>query len=239
MHKAEQKKQHRPFWARVYRFVSEFTWKQIGIIMVVGALCAALGYTATMTFVKPIYSSTVTLAVMNERGSKVSHIQNLAVCYQIAQTLAAAGKNQEAAANTVERLNLSMEPKQLLSHIQVSRRAKTMLVRVRATDTDPELAQQIADVYSKEMLAVLGETLFIGNAPRLHGPSLAKSIGGLRQNSLICGLLGCFLAVWVFYRRHRKDRTIKVGTDLAVFEKPVIGEITVIRTATVRQGGAV
>ncbi|MBQ3055754.1 MAG: hypothetical protein IJC88_06580 [Oscillospiraceae bacterium] len=237
MHKAEQKTQTLSFWARVLRFVSEFTAKQIGIVLVVGVLCAALGYTATMTFAKPLYSSTVTIAVMNERGSKVSHIQNLSVCYQLAKTLAAAGRNQEAAAKTIERMELSMEPRELLSKIRVSRREKTMLVRVRAMDTDPELAQQIAEVYTEEMLEVLGETLFIYNAPRLHGPSLAKSIGGLRQNSFVCGLLGCFAALWVFYRRHRRDRTIKVAKDLAPFEKPVIGEITVIRGAS-RQGGA-
>ena len=227
MHKAEQKTQTLSFWARVLRFVSEFTAKQIGIVLVVGVLCAALGYTATMTFAKPLYSSTVTIAVMNERGSKVSHIQNLSVCYQLAKTLAAAGRNQEAAAKTIERMELSMEPRELLSKIRVSRREKTML----------ELAQQIAEVYTEEMLEVLGETLFIYNAPRLHGPSLAKSIGGLRQNSFVCGLLGCFAALWVFYRRHRRDRTIKVAKDLAPFEKPVIGEITVIRGAS-RQGGA-
>ena len=237
MHKAEQKTKNLPFWARVLRFVSEFTGKQIGIVLIVGLLCAALGYTATMTFAKPVYSSTVTVAVMNERGSKVSHIQNLSVCYQLAKTLAVAGRNQEAAANTIERLQLPMEPKALLSKIRVSRREKTMLVRVRASDTDPQLAQKIAEVYTDEMLNVLGETLFIYNAPRLHGPSLAKTVGGLRQNSLLCGLLGCFAAVWFFYRRHRKDRTIKVASDLALYEKPVIGEITVIRTAS-RQGGA-
>ena len=237
MHKAEQKKEQLPFRARLFRFISEFTMRQIAVVLAVGLFCAALGYVATLTFAKPVYSSTVTVAVMNTPGKKVSNIQNLSVCYQLAKTLAVSGRNHEAAENTVDRLGLSIEPRQLLSKIRVSRREKTMLVRVRASDTDPELAQKIADVYTEEMLDVLGETLFIHRAPRMHGPSLAKSIGGLRRNSLFCGLLGCFFAVWVFYRRHRSDRAIKEATDLAPFGKPVIGEITVIRNLS-RQGGA-
>lgn len=237
MQKAGRKKEQLPFGERLVRFITEFTMRQIAMVLAVGLLCAALGYTATATIVKPVYSSTVTVAVMNETGSKVSNIQNLSVCYQLAKTLAVTGRNTEAAEQTIERMGLSMKPKQLLSKIRVSRREKTMLVRVRASDTDPLFAQELAGVYTEEMLDVLGETLFIHNAPVLHGPSLAKSISGLRRNSVLCGLLGCFFAVWFFYRRHRSDRAIKEGADLVPFGKPVIGEITVIQGAK-RQGGA-
>lgn len=237
MHRADRKKEQLPFGKRLVRFLSEFTVRQIAMVLAVGLICAALGYTATATVAKPVYSSTVTLAVINPKGSGVSNIQNLSVCYQLARTLAVAGKNAEAAEHTVERLELSMTPEKLLSKIRVSRKDKTMLVRVRASDTDPELAEKIAKVYSEEMLAVLGETMFIHNAPVLHGPSLAKSIGGLRRNSVLCGLLGCFLMVWFFYRRHRSDRAVKEAKDLAPFGKPIVGEIAVIRGAP-RQGGA-
>ena len=235
--KAAQKKEQLPFRDRLIRFLSEFTMRQIAIVLAVGLIFAALGYTATMTFAKPMYSSTVTVAVMNPRGSKISHIGNLSVCYQLAKTLAVSGRNVEAAEHTIERLGLDMTPEKLLSKIRVSRREKTMLVKVRATDTNPEFAQTLADVYTEEMLDVLGETLFIYNAPKLHGPSLAKSVGGVRQNTLVSALLGCFLTVWLFYRRHRSDRAIKVAEDLLPLGKPVIGEIAVIRGAK-RQGGA-
>ena len=235
MHKVEQKTQHLSFGERVFNFARKLTLKQIGVVLIVGALCAALWYAAIMTFARPAYSSVVTIAVMNKPGSRVSNIQNLSVCYQLARTLAVAGENQEVAENTVKRLNLSVEPRQLLSGISVSRKEKTMLVRVRATNADPELAQQIADVYAEEMLEVLGETLFIYHAQRLHGPSLAKSVGGVRRNALICGLLGCFAALWVLYWRYYKDRTVKVATDLATFKKPVMGEIPVIRLVPGKQ----
>ena len=73
MRKAAPKKEQLPFGTRLVRFISEFTVRQIAMVLLVGLICAALGNAATLTFAKPVYSSTVTVAVMNKKGSKVSN----------------------------------------------------------------------------------------------------------------------------------------------------------------------
>ncbi len=237
MRKEERTKQQAPLWMRLLNFLLALKFRQIILVFLTGILCAGLALTATKTFMKPIYASTVTIAVMNERAPNISHIQNLSVCYQLADSLAAAGRNQEAAANTISRLGIEMDVNTLLGKVHVSRKAKTMLVRVRAVDSDPLLVQQIAQAYSEEMLELLAETLHIRNPQQMYGPTEPVVIGSTRGNTVLGGLFGCFLMLCLLYRRHRSSRIIRRTEDLALFEKPVIGEISGIRTSV--RGGTV
>lgn len=237
MRKVEQTKQQAPLWMRLLNFLLALKLRQIVLVLLSGILCAGIAFTATETFMKPIYTSTVTIAVMNERPANISHIQNLSVCYQLADSLAAAGRNQEAAKNTISRLGIDMNVNTLLGKVSVSRKAKTMLVRVRAVDSDPLLVQQIAQVYSEEMLERLAETLYINHPQQMYGPTDPVAIGSPRGNTMLGGILGCFLMLCLLYRKHRSSRIIKQAEDLELFGKPLIGEISAIRTSA--RGGTV
>lgn len=241
MRKDERNNQILPLWMRVLNFLLALKLRQVILVLVTGVFCAGLAFTATKTFMKPLYLSTVTIAVMNERAENISHIQNLSVCYQLADSLSAAGRNQEAAANTIARMGLDMRVNTLLGKIRVSRKAKTMLVRVRVTDSDPERAQAVAQVYSEEMLAELAETLHINNPQILHGPSEPSAVGSAKGNTILGGILGCLLMLYLLYRRHRSTNIVRRAEDLEPFQKPLIGEITKIRTGVRAEmrGGAV
>lgn len=230
MQQAKQRKLQLPLWMRVLNFFAALKPRQIFLVLLSGILCASLALSLTKTLVKPIYSTTITLMIVNEQTGNESDIENLSVSYQLAQSLAAAGRNTAAAERTIARLGLEMNPETLLSKVRVARKAKSMLVRVYVIDEIPERAQAIAQVYCEELLAGVAETLSINNPQQVYGPTPPAAIGSDRGNTLFGGLVGCLLMLFVFYRRYRSGRIIRKSEDLEPLAPPVIGEICAQRT---------
>ncbi|MBE6915305.1 MAG: hypothetical protein E7471_01550 [Ruminococcaceae bacterium] len=236
MRKGEKKTAQLPLWMRVLNFLFALTPRQILLVLLSGVICAGLALLLTKTMVKPIYSSTVTVAVVNERPRKQSDIENLSVSYQLAQSLAAAGKNITAAEHTIDRLDLDMTPQELLGKVRASRKTKTMLVRFYATDEDPDRAQAIVQVYSEELIKAVAESVLINHTEQVHGPSEPTAIGSNNGNTTGGGILGCLLALFFFYRKYRSGRVVRRGEDLKMFQKPLLGEVCSFRSA---KGGSV
>ncbi len=233
MRKGEKKTAQLPLWMRVLNFLFTLTPRQILLVLLSGVICAAVARTLTETLVKPIYSSTVTIAVINERPEKQSEIENLSVSYQLADSLAAAGKNLEAAENTISRLDLDMTPQELLGGVSASRKKKTMLVRFYITDENPVRAQAIAQIYPEELLKLASEPLFINRTERVYGPTEPVAIGSDNGNTVIGGIFGILLLLVLFFRRYCSDRVVRKREDLEAFQKPLLGEVCSVR------GGAV
>ena len=236
MQKGEKKTAQLPLWMRVLNFFSALTPRQIFLVLLSGAICAGLAFSLTKTLVKPIYSSTVTVAVVNERPRLQSDIENLSVSYQLAQSLAAAGKNVTAAERTIARLNLNTTPQKLLGRIHVSRKAKTMLVRFYANDENPARAQEIVQAYTEELLDEVSESVLITNTEQVHGPSEPSALGSNNGNTVIGGIFGCLLMLFLFYRKYRSNRVVRTSEDLTVFQKPLLGEVSSLRAV---KGGSV
>lgn len=225
MRKGEKKTAQLPLWIRVLNFFTALTPRQILLVLLSGVICAFGALLLTKTLVKPIYISTVTVAVVNERPRKQSDIENLSVSYQLARSLAAAGKSITAAEQTIERLDLDMTPQQFLRNVRVSRKLKTMLVRFYVMDENPERVQTIAQVYSEEHLKVVRENIPINHTEQVYGPSTPVAIGSDNGNTIIGGILGCLLMLFIFYRRYRSNRIVREGEDLKLFQKPLLGEV--------------
>ena len=218
---------------RVRGFFSELTLKRIGAILLCGFLCACIGYGAAKTFMRPVYSSAMTLAVINPTHKGDNDINNLAVCYRLATSLANAGSgNYVAAQNTIKRLGLNIDADAFFKKIRVRRKDKTMLVKVRGMDPNPALAKQIAQVYAEEIVTELADQLYITNVEVLYGPSKPTRIGGAGDAAYVGGALGIFLALAFFYIKSRSSVFIKDAKDLQRYGKPVIGQILVIRNVT-------
>lgn len=236
MQKGEKKTTQLPLWMRVLNFFTALTPRQIFLVLLSGVIFASAAFSLTKTLVKPIYSSTVTIAVVNERPRKQSDIENLSVSYQLAQSLAAAGKNITAAENTIKRLDLDLTPQELLGKVRASRKAKTMLVRFYVTDENPVFAQEVVQVYTEELLDTVAESVLITHTEQVHGPSNPVAIGSNNGNTIVGGIFGMLLMLFIFYRRYRSDRVVRKGEDLKTFQKPLLGEIASLRAA---KGGSV
>lgn len=225
MQRNEQKKRINSFLLHVVDFFLARKVRQLLCTILLGIICGTIAFCITKAVQTPVYSSTVSFAVLNERARNLNPVQNLNACHYLSRSLVAAGKNAVAAEETLSRLELKMETEELLSKVRISSKKKSMIVRVSATDENPRLAQEIAQVYSEELIAAVAEKLSINRVKHLEGPTLPVPSDDACKNAIFAGLLGWFFMLFLQFRRRYIRCVVHNAEELSRLQRPILGEI--------------
>ena len=195
-------------------------WKFVFVTLGLGALITAL----VTVLVPPTYGSTATLLISTPSTGVVDTYTASLTAVQRADSYANLAKNSEVLTRVAERLNNEVSASQLAGQVDVAVVEDTLLLRVDARATSPDLAQQIATVESDEIIRLVKnlETPSTEDVPapiiaRVAGkallsttpvaPNIPLNLGVGLLLSLLIGIAGALV-------RDKLDTSVKSGDDI-------------------------
>ncbi|MGV2982224.1 polysaccharide biosynthesis tyrosine autokinase [Microbacterium sp. AGC85] len=196
-------------------------WVVIVIATIVGAV-AAFGWSALQP---RVYSADTTGIVTSTTGdgSSGSALVGNQLAQSRVQSYLNLGSWRAVAEHAIDDLGLDASPEALVSRITVSNPADTTALKVAATGSTPESAQQLAEAWMRGMAieiekleggtetAPAAVTLIVGDSARLP---ISPSSPNTRLNVVIGALAGVALGLLYALVRHTLDRRVRHPRDI-------------------------
>lgn len=174
-------------------------------------LCAVVLNAYTYLLVDPTFESTATLYVVSASSGGVVDLTDLNIGSSLKEDYKVLMQRYPVLSRTIEELNLDMTPEQLIKKMVIENPTDTRILTVTVTDTDPEMARDIANKIAEVSVEYLPEVMS-SDAPniaeharvaeRKSGPSYSKA-------TIMGGLIGFILSCMYFILLYMMDKTVK------------------------------
>lgn len=205
-------------------------WKGVLLILVIG-VGATVGFTLQQPKVYEAnadgFVKTVTAANAPEASINDSLAKSRAPSYVSIAT------SRDTAQRAADALGLNVDPASLIGNIRVELQEGTVLLRIYARSTSPELAQDLADAWVHALADQVEEVEAPGakTSPVIVDPIQSASLPSspvapnVRNNIAIGGLLSLMLAATYALVLARLDRRIRHASEVEQFKASVMGSI--------------
>ncbi|MDF2589537.1 MAG: capsular exopolysaccharide family [Anaerocolumna sp.] len=189
--------------------------RKLWIVAFACAICALTVGILTKLFIKPMYTSTTKLYVINRQNTeKSTTYTDLQTGTQLAKDYKILVTSRPVTEQIICELGLTMTHEDLVSSITVNAPTDTRIIEITIKNQDPYVAKQLADAIGKvsaeRMVSVMemekANIVEPGSIPVVPiGPNVSKNI-------LIAGIIGTVVSSGIILALYISDDTIK-GTD--------------------------
>lgn len=171
-------------------------WRKKFFIIFVGLLVGTIALLGSVFFIKPKYTSTTRIYVVNKTSDNISTMDLQAGSYLV-NDYKELIKSSEVLASVIDQEKLSMSAGDLSGEISVNIPTDTRVISISVTDTDAQRACDIAntvrEVAAEKIKAVtkVDDVTTLESATKPSHPSSPN----VKKNAAIGALAGVFLAV--------------------------------------------
>ena len=171
-------------------------WSKKFFIIFVGLLVGTIALLGSVFFIKPKYTSTTRIYVVNKTSDNISTMDLQAGSYLV-NDYKELIKSSEVLASVIDQEKLSMSAGDLSGEISVNIPTDTRVISISVTDTDAQRACDIAntvrEVAAEKIKAVtkVDDVTTLESATKPSHPSSPN----VKKNAAIGALAGVFLAV--------------------------------------------
>lgn len=208
-------------------------WRRAWIIVVVGVLTAAMGFSYSNFVLKPQYSSSVMLYVNNNSisvgGTSVSiSASQISAAQSLVKTYIVILQNRTTLEKVIDKADVSYSYGQLSGMIEASSVNETEIMRVTVTTGDPyeaaRIANAIAEVLPMRIDEVIeGSTMEVVDSASVNRQKVSPSITKYTAIGLV---VGGFLAALVLAVLAIMDDTIHdEDYILQNYEYPILAKV--------------
>lgn len=190
--------------------------KRILIIVAVCLVCAVAGFVGTKLFITPEYTTNTRMYVLNRSNENNVVTSDFQIATYVMNDYKALITGQNVTKEVITRLNLGMKPSTLSKRIEVTSPDNTRVLQINITDTDPQLAADIAntvrEVASEQILEIMAvdAVKLVYPAETPQDPSGPNTM----RNTALAGILGLVIAVGVYAVIFIMDDTIRTEEDV-------------------------
>jgi capsular polysaccharide biosynthesis protein len=189
---------------------------KIWIIILVGILMATGAGLVSKLLLKPIYTSSTSIYVINRQSEDKTTLSDLQTGTQLTKDYKILVKSRPVTEQVISELNLTMTSEDLAETITVNTPTDTRILEIVVENPDAYIAKQIADtiaeVSSERMVSVMEmEKVNIiepGNLPT------EPSSPNITRNMIIGGILGVLLIGFIVILVHILNDSIKSPDDI-------------------------
>lgn len=182
------------------------------ICLVAGAVLVG-GY--TKFFVTPQYSASATIYILSSTTS-ITSVADLQLGTELTGDFAEIAKTRSVVNAVIDEVGLDDSYASLLGRLSTENPAGTHLLKLTATDADPQRAAEIANAYADIMASQIADIMNTDQpnvAEQAVAPS-APSSPNLMKNTLLGGVAGAFLACLVIFVQFMMNDTIQTEEDV-------------------------
>lgn len=190
--------------------------EKIWIIILAGIIVAVAAGVISKTLLKPIYTSTSKVYVINRQSSERTTLSDLQTGTQLTKDYKILVKSRPVTEQIISDYNLNITHEQLSDMITVNTPADTRILEIIVKHQEPIMAKLIADsladVSAERMVNVMEmEKVNIieqGNLPTL------PSSPNVKRNTILGGLVGVCLAAFIVILVTIMNDSIKNSDDI-------------------------
>ena len=192
------------------------------IIILIGVLFGGATYAYTKVCVKPQYTSSTQVYILNKPDKDALTISDLTFATYVAQDYKVLIVSNPVLKQVINDLDLNMTTKTLASCISVTLLENTRIIQIAVTADSPKMAKQIADKVrdvanekTKDVMAGIEAINPVDEATTPVVPSSPKII----RNTAIAFVLGAGLTLIIVIILYIMDDTIKNQDDIERYLK--------------------
>jgi capsular polysaccharide biosynthesis protein len=187
------------------------------IIILAGIFTAIAAYMLSAYVMIPMYQSTTKIYVINQQdASSTITYSDLQTSSQLTNDYKILVTSRPVVESVIAELGLDVSYGALAGMISVSNPANTRILSITVKNSDPKLAQQIADAVREASAIHIGNVMNIDEvnvAEPANYPKEPYSPSVIR-NAVIAGVIGVMLAAMLIILISMLDDTIKTPDDI-------------------------
>lgn len=208
----------------------------LALAFVIGATAAGV---FTKLFITPQYEATSMIYIYT-KSTSITSITDLQIGSQLAVDFQIVGTSREVMDSVIARLGLDTDYKKLLNTVEISSPSGSHILKIVATNPDPQLAADISNAIADELrarIAAVMNTDEPSTLSRAYVPEYPVS-PSMVKNVALGGIGLTFLLVAIFVVAFLLDDTIKNEEDVKKYlGLNVLAEIVVERGGKTKQAG--
>lgn len=189
--------------------------KKIWMILITGVITAALVAIYTITLIRPLYTSSTMLYILNKTTS-ITSLADMQLGTQLTKDYKVLVTSRPVTSQVIENLDLNLDHEKLLKKVKVDNPADTRILTISVVDTDPVMAKAIADefaIIASQRMADIMDTVppnivEEGNLP------IKKTSPSVTKNTVIGGGAGIVIAMAVILVLFILNDTLKTPEDI-------------------------
>lgn len=189
------------------------------VIVLSGIVAGMLFFVGTKMFVEPKYESVTKIFVLSQENGNYLTSTDLQVSSYLTKDYAELIKSRTVSEEVIERLDLDLSPESVQGMIYVRLTFDTRVVAIVVTNSDPKLAQQLAneirEVSARQIVDVMGVQA-VNVVDEANLPT-SPSSPNVSKNTLMGCAWGILIAMALILIRHLSDDTIKSTEDIEVY----------------------
>lgn len=205
-------------------------WRKKILILLVAIITGGLAFSYSSFIVRPQYTSTSRIYVVNHGQGEQNVLTNQAL--QAGSYLVKDYQeiilSQDVLEKVIANQKLTMTPKQLASKIRVSVPRETRIVSIDVKDTNPDTASQLANELRVVAAAKIKAVTKVSDVTTLEEarPALNPSSPNIRRNTILGVTGGAVLIIVLLTLQEILDDRIKRPEDVEeVLELPLLGVV--------------
>lgn len=195
--------------------IARLLWRKAWIIILCLVIGAGIAGGYTKFLVTPQYTASSMIYILGETTS-ITSVADIQLGTQLTGDFTTLAKSRPALEKVIKDTNLDMSYGELASAVTIENLPDTHILKISATDPDPERAKEISNAMAQstaETIASVMATEKPSIAEKAITPT-APSSPNVMKNLMVGGLLGAILAIAVLVLRHLMDDTIKTEEDV-------------------------
>jgi len=205
-------------------------WKKKIIILLTAVVAAVLAFGVSSFVLKPEYSSTTRIYVVNRNQSEKAGLtnQDLQAGTYLVKDYKEIILSQDVLEKVISNLKLDKTVKELTKKIQVTVPVDTRIVSIVVEDDQPEEASRIANALREVAAEKIISVTRVSDVTTLEEarPALTPSSPNIRRNTVIGAGLGASLVIVVVLLIELFDDRVKRPEDIEdVMEISLLGVI--------------
>ncbi|HOV80665.1 MAG TPA: Wzz/FepE/Etk N-terminal domain-containing protein [Bacillota bacterium] len=215
---------------------------ELKLVLALVPVVAMLTSAAISYFVlTPVYKSTTTLIVLRDQMTPYSeiNINTLILNQRLVRTYSELARSRSVAEEVINSNGLQYTPEELASKIQVDLAGDTEVLKITASDSNPEMAALIANGVAQALSGKVHKILNVRNIQVLDQavPPAVPVSPKVFLNIILAGILGLVVTVAIIFVREYLDDTIRNPDEIEAHLKlPVLGLIPAVAMQTGKEG---
>jgi|SRR5690554_801995 len=214
--------------------IAQIIKKRLGLIIVLTIGSAIISGIFTYFFITPIYRANSQFLVNQNQPNATVELNEIRTNVELINTYSVIIRSNRILDEVIDELQLTISPSALADKISVTNENGSQVVTVSATDPDPKMAVDLANVTVEVFQDQIDELMNVDNVNILNPAVLPANptpvSPNLTLNIAIAFVLGGMVGVGLAFLFEYLDTTVKTETDVEkIVGLPVIGVVAKVQ----------
>lgn len=214
--------------------------QHIKLIIIATIIGGILSFGATRFLITPEYTASSMVYIFTKTTS-VTSLADLQLGSQLTADFTILATSRPVVERVIEELYLDASYEQVLSTIQVENQSNTRIIKISATNPDPQLAADISNAMSDSLCKRVAEVMDTDEPSSVEKaiPPTTPSSPDVVRNTALGALLMMIITVGIVSIRYLLDDTIKTAEDVTKYLNiNTLAEIPVEHDAEIKKNGS-